>query len=211
MWFCSHVQKLEHLVQDANISNWFTAQIISFGIKLLSGHLQISQNGESLAKTIKCVAQSNMSFTEENLRLLITEFSRPLQTQIEQSVRIQIKKICVWVLYSKDCLFWKHMFLFAVGNELISEQPHSLVCRTARWKLHVWKSWWCGVHEILVPNQDEASAAQRFERIPVLSPHTQLQLSGLQGSVRSSHSPQLISKNCFFSGYHKPIGLRLII
>ncbi|XP_051743670.1 uncharacterized protein mslna [Ctenopharyngodon idella] len=46
----------------------------------------ISQNGESLAKTIKCVAQSNMSFTEENLRLLITEFSRPLQTQIEQSV-----------------------------------------------------------------------------------------------------------------------------
>ncbi|KAK7168100.1 hypothetical protein R3I94_002221 [Phoxinus phoxinus] len=45
----------------------------------------ISQTGESLAKAINCVAQSNLSFTEDNLRLLITELSRPLQTQMEQS------------------------------------------------------------------------------------------------------------------------------
>ncbi|XP_067221288.1 uncharacterized protein [Chanodichthys erythropterus] len=43
----------------------------------------ISQSGESLAKAINCVAQSNLSFTEENLRLL----TAALQTQIEQSVK----------------------------------------------------------------------------------------------------------------------------
>ncbi|XP_056091606.1 uncharacterized protein LOC130071023 [Rhinichthys klamathensis goyatoka] len=47
----------------------------------------ISQTGESLAKAINCVAQSNLNFTEENLRLLITELSSPLQTQMEQSVK----------------------------------------------------------------------------------------------------------------------------
>ncbi|XP_048049205.1 uncharacterized protein mslna isoform X2 [Megalobrama amblycephala] len=47
----------------------------------------ISQSGESLAKAINCVAQSNLSFTEENLRLLTAELSKPLQTQIEQSVK----------------------------------------------------------------------------------------------------------------------------
>ncbi|XP_016105313.1 uncharacterized protein [Sinocyclocheilus grahami] len=44
-----------------------------------------SQIEENLAKTINCVAQSNLSFTEENLKLLITEFSRSLQTLMEQS------------------------------------------------------------------------------------------------------------------------------
>ncbi|XP_016392400.1 uncharacterized protein LOC107727132 [Sinocyclocheilus rhinocerous] len=44
--------------------------------------LQIEEN---LAKTINCVAQSNLSFTEENLKLLITELSRSLQTLMEQS------------------------------------------------------------------------------------------------------------------------------
>ncbi|XP_067285094.1 uncharacterized protein mslna [Pseudorasbora parva] len=39
----------------------------------------ISQNGESLAKAVNCVAQSNLNFTEENLRLLITGLSKPLQ------------------------------------------------------------------------------------------------------------------------------------
>ncbi|XDV12687.1 hypothetical protein PO909_001284 [Leuciscus waleckii] len=46
----------------------------------------ISQTGESLAKAITCVAQSNLSFTEENLQLLIANLSIPLQTQMEQSV-----------------------------------------------------------------------------------------------------------------------------
>ncbi|XP_077069477.1 uncharacterized protein mslna [Siphateles boraxobius] len=45
----------------------------------------ILQTGQSLAKVINCVAQSNLSFTEENLRLLITELSRPLQTQVTNS------------------------------------------------------------------------------------------------------------------------------
>ncbi|XP_016414988.1 uncharacterized protein LOC107745597 [Sinocyclocheilus rhinocerous] len=39
-----------------------------------------SQMEENLAKAIICVAQSNLSFTEENLKLLITELSRTLQT-----------------------------------------------------------------------------------------------------------------------------------
>ncbi|XP_039542404.1 uncharacterized protein mslna [Pimephales promelas] len=51
----------------------------------INSSCQISQTEESLAKAINCVAQSNLSFTEENLRLLITELSSPLQTQMEQS------------------------------------------------------------------------------------------------------------------------------
>ncbi|XP_059415122.1 uncharacterized protein LOC132149732 [Carassius carassius] len=41
---------------------------------------QTSQTEENLAKSINCVAQSNLSFTEENLKLLTTELSRTLQT-----------------------------------------------------------------------------------------------------------------------------------
>lgn len=163
--------KRERLVQDANVSNWFTAQIsayCSFVVKLLSDHLQISQTGESLAKAINCVAQSNLNFTGENLRLLTTELTKPLQTQVEQSVRIQIK---MSVCYIQRTAFFDKTFIFDSGNKLISEQPHSLVCRTSSWELHIWKSCWCGVHEILVPNQDEASAAQHFKRIPVLPRH----------------------------------------
>ncbi|XP_056310218.1 uncharacterized protein mslna [Danio aesculapii] len=46
---------------------------------------QVSQNAESLAKTLKCVAQTNLSFTEENLQLLTTELSKTLQTQVTNS------------------------------------------------------------------------------------------------------------------------------
>ncbi|XP_052399699.1 uncharacterized protein LOC127946925 [Carassius gibelio] len=41
---------------------------------------QTSQTEENLAKSINCVAQSNLSFTEGNLKLLTTELSRTLQT-----------------------------------------------------------------------------------------------------------------------------------
>uniref|UniRef100_A0A8C1ZK03 Mesothelin a n=1 Tax=Cyprinus carpio TaxID=7962 RepID=A0A8C1ZK03_CYPCA len=41
---------------------------------------QTSQTEENLAKSINCVAQSNLIFTEENQKLLITELSRTLQT-----------------------------------------------------------------------------------------------------------------------------------
>ncbi|XP_043090611.1 uncharacterized protein LOC122341315 [Puntigrus tetrazona] len=44
-----------------------------------------SQIADNLAKTINCVAQTNLSFTEENLKLLITDLSRTLQTLMDQS------------------------------------------------------------------------------------------------------------------------------
>jgi len=103
MMFCSH--RNNGTLHDANISNWFT-------LKLFSGHLQISQTEESLAKAINCVAQSNLSFTEENLRLLITELSSPLQTQMEQSVRIQIKMcMCVCVIFKGLAFLTRLLFL----------------------------------------------------------------------------------------------------
>nr|XP_021330389.1 mesothelin isoform X2 [Danio rerio] len=49
---------------------------------------QVSQNAESLAKTLKCVAQTNLSLTEENLQLLTTELSKTLQTKVQQSLGV---------------------------------------------------------------------------------------------------------------------------
>ncbi|XP_058625899.1 uncharacterized protein mslna [Onychostoma macrolepis] len=45
-----------------------------------------SQIEENLAKTINCVAQSNLRFTEEDLKLLITELSRSLQMEQSRAV-----------------------------------------------------------------------------------------------------------------------------
>ncbi|TRZ04291.1 hypothetical protein DNTS_003239, partial [Danionella cerebrum] len=43
---------------------------------------QILHNGESLVKAINCIAQSNLSFTEENLQLLSGELSKAQMEQI---------------------------------------------------------------------------------------------------------------------------------
>ncbi|XP_051988667.1 uncharacterized protein mslna [Xyrauchen texanus] len=54
-----------------------------------------SQAEESLAKTITCVARTNLNFTEENLKLMITELSRPLRTLSEQSERSNLTNLFV--------------------------------------------------------------------------------------------------------------------
>lgn len=61
--------------------------------------MQTSQIEENLAKTINCVGQSNLSFTEENLKLLISELSRSLQTLMEQSRVVIIKENIYCILY----------------------------------------------------------------------------------------------------------------
>lgn len=73
--------------------------------------MQTSQTEENLAKSINCVAQSNLIFTEENQKLLITELSRTLQTLTSKLVIIKKKKT-IFVLHSKDWPFWQGFFFW---------------------------------------------------------------------------------------------------
>ncbi len=77
--------------------------------------MQISQTEENLAKTINCVAQSNLSFTEGDLKLLVTELSRSLMDQSRVVITTTIKQ-CIYIyiyvcIYILDCIFYGFRWL----------------------------------------------------------------------------------------------------
>lgn len=108
--------------------------------------MQTSQTEENLAKSINCVAQSNLIFTEENQKLLITELSRTLQTLTSKLVIIKKKKT-IFVLHSKDWPFWQGFFFFfgfRWQTPLKTSQPCLQNCQQKASHLEIlmmWISW----------------------------------------------------------------------
>ncbi len=77
--------------------------------------MQISQTEENLAKTINCVAQSNLSFTEGDLKLLVTELSRSLMDQSRVVITTTIKQ-CIYIYICMYIYIGLHFLWFQVTN-----------------------------------------------------------------------------------------------